>query len=52
MQANGVGVSDLQMQLLQKIEELTLYAIEQKKEIESLKARVRNGCAPGSMTKE
>jgi hypothetical protein len=34
----GVKVGELQMQLLQKIEELTLYVIQLKKEIELLKA--------------
>lgn len=33
MQENGVGVSELQMQLLQKIEELTLYLLEQEKRL-------------------
>ena len=36
MKENGVGVADLQMKLLQKIEELTLYAIEQNKKINKL----------------
>jgi hypothetical protein len=31
MQNNGVNISELQMQLLQKVEELTLYMIEQDK---------------------
>jgi hypothetical protein len=31
MQNNGVNISELQMQLLQKVEELTLYTIEQDK---------------------
>lgn len=33
MQANGVGVSEMQTKLLQKVEELTLYLIEQNKRI-------------------
>ncbi len=40
MQENGVGVSELQTKLLQKVEELTLYVIQQQKENEALKARV------------
>jgi len=38
--ANGVGLADMQAKLLQKIEELTLYVIDLKKENEMLKARV------------
>ncbi|MBX7152052.1 hypothetical protein K1X84_10455 [bacterium] len=34
---NGVAVVDMQAKLLQKIEELTLYVIQQQKEIEALK---------------
>jgi len=37
MKENGVNVADFQIQLLQKIEELTLYTIDQQKEIETLK---------------
>ena len=37
MQQNGVNMPELQMQLLQKIEELTLYLIEQQQAIEELK---------------
>ncbi len=40
MQENGVKMGEFQIQLLQKIEELTLYVIEQQKEIEALKARL------------
>ena len=36
MQQNGVNMPELQMQLLQKIEELTLYMIEQEKRIREL----------------
>jgi hypothetical protein len=36
MEANGVSVSELQTKLLQKIEELMLYVIEQKKIDDSL----------------
>lgn len=35
--ANGVEIGDMTSKLLQKIEELTLYVIEQKKEIDFLK---------------
>ena len=38
--ANGVSVGEMQARLLQKIEELTLYVIELKKENEALKQRV------------
>lgn len=40
MQENGVSVSGLQTQLLQKIEELTLYLIQQDKEISNLKQQI------------
>ncbi|EZH71524.1 hypothetical protein ATO12_07435 [Aquimarina atlantica] len=38
MKENGVNVGDFQVQLLQKIEELTLYTIQQEKEIRELKS--------------
>jgi len=34
---NGLSIGEMQNKLLQKIEELTLYVIEQQKEIELLK---------------
>ena len=37
MQENGVGINELQTQLLQKIEELTLYLIQQEQIIEELR---------------
>lgn len=40
MQINGVSMNELQFQLLQKIEELTLYIIQQGQEIESLKKKI------------
>ena len=40
--ANGVNVADMQNKLLQKIEELTLYMVQQQKQIEDLKAQVEN----------
>lgn len=40
MQENGVSVSELQTQLLQKIEELTLYLIQQEETIQELRQEV------------
>lgn len=40
MQQNGVGVNELQTQLLQKIEELTLYLIQQEQTIQELRQKV------------
>ncbi|WP_131535581.1 hypothetical protein [Pedobacter nototheniae] len=40
MQEEGVGVSELQTKLLQKVEELTLYIIQQQKEIDELKKKL------------
>jgi len=40
MQQEGVGVSELQTILLQKVEELTLYIIQQQKEINELKKKL------------
>lgn len=37
MQENGLNINEMQIKLLQKIEELTLYVIEQDKAIKSLK---------------
>lgn len=37
---DGIGLADMQVKLLQKVEELTLYAIEQQKQIESLKSEL------------
>ena len=42
MQTNGVNISDFQIQLLQKIEELTLYIIKQEERIKELESEVRN----------
>ena len=39
--ANGISIGDTQIQLLQKIEELTLHLIKQNKEIVSLKESVK-----------
>ena len=41
MQENGVGLGEQQTLLLQKIEELTLYIIEQQKQIENLKIQLQ-----------
>ena len=40
MAKNGVQLGEFNMLLLQKIEELTLYAIEQQKQIDKLKAKI------------
>ena len=40
MQENGVSVSELQTQLLQKIEEFTLYLIQQGETIQELRQEV------------
>ena len=40
MVKNGVEVGEFQIKLLQKIEELTLYIINQQKEIKALKEKV------------
>ena len=37
---NGVDIGEFQAKLLMKIEELTLYVIEQQKEIDKLKTQV------------
>ena len=40
MQENGVSVNELQTQLLQKIEELTLYLIQQEQTIQELRQKL------------
>ena len=40
MEENGIGVAEMNMKLLQKVEEMTLYMIEMKKENDALKSRV------------
>jgi hypothetical protein len=40
VKAKGLGLGEMQAKLLQKIEELTLYVIDLKKENETLKKRV------------
>lgn len=39
---NGIPLGEMQIKLLQKIEELTLYVIEQSREIEKLKKQMKN----------
>jgi hypothetical protein len=39
---NGVGVGELQIKLLEKVEELTLYLLEQQKEIDALKQQLKS----------
>lgn len=41
MQQNGVSVSELQTQLLQKIEELILYILQQEKRIKALETQLK-----------
>ena len=41
MQENGVNMGEMQMKLLQKVEELTLYVIDLKKENEAMKEELR-----------
>ena len=40
IQVNGLNISQMQLRLLEKVEELTLHTISQQKTIEELKARV------------
>ena len=40
MQENGVSITDLQIQLLQKIEELTLYILKQDEQLQQLQEEV------------
>ena len=42
MEKEGVNVGEFQIKLLQKIEELTLYVIEQNNKIKSLEAKIEN----------
>ncbi len=41
MRRNGVGVTEIAMQLLEKVEELTLHAIEQDKRIAELERKLK-----------
>jgi len=40
VEKNGIGIGEMQVKLLEKIEELTLYIIQQQKEIEILKTQI------------
>lgn len=42
VEKNGISLGEMDSKLLQKIEELTLYTIQQQKEIEELKSLVKN----------
>jgi len=42
IQANGAKLGEMQAKLLQKIEELTLYLMEQNKQMEALKAALQD----------
>ena len=42
MQKNGVNVGNFQIQLLQKIEELTLYTIDQEKKLKTQNSKIEN----------
>jgi len=41
MEANGINLGEMNMILLKKIEELTLYLLEKDQEIKSLKSDVQ-----------
>ena len=41
VEKNGISLGEMNSKLLQKIEELTLYTIQQQKEIEELKSLVK-----------
>jgi len=41
MEAEGISVSEISAQLLRKVEELTLYVIEQNKKIERLEKELK-----------
>lgn len=45
MEKEGVKLSEMNMLLLKKVEELTLYMLEQQKEIDALKKVVGDGCS-------
>ncbi len=40
MTENGIGIGELQIKLVEKVEELTLYSIELKTENEELKKQI------------
>ncbi len=41
VETNGIAVGEMQKKMMEKIEELTLYIIQQQKEIEQLKIKIR-----------
>ena len=46
MKKDGINLSEMNIKLLQKIEEMTLYMIEQNKSIEELKQEIKNIKSP------
>jgi hypothetical protein len=40
LETKGLSLGDIQKKMMEKIEELTLYIIQQQKEIDSLKSKV------------
>ena len=42
IQQGGLNMTDMQMRLLEKVEELTLYTLDQQKTIEELQERLGN----------
>ena len=42
MEKEGVNIGEFQIKLLQKIEELTLYVIQQNNKIKALESKVEN----------
>lgn len=42
IEKSGLGVGDMQKRMMEKIEELTLYIIQQQKEIDALKTAIKN----------
>jgi hypothetical protein len=42
VETNGIELGEMNRLLLEKIEELTLYTIEQQREIEKLKELIKN----------
>ena len=47
-QSEGIDVGEMQLKLLEKVEELTLYVIQQQKEINELLACQKKGFAKAS----
>ena len=43
IESEGLSLKEMNLLLLQKLEELTLYTLEQQKEIDALKAAINNG---------